>query len=105
MEHKIFLLLNLCMSDFRRIIMQQLLPAFGVFIQAFVNAKSDFLNSNPVILIFLTYRSGNPATLGKDMVRMEMEANASQTIVESSNIVNQPWSTIQEPLQQTGEWW
>ena len=50
-----------------------------------------------------SYRSGRPTTLDNDMLRAEVEANPCQTIEELSNTLNQPWSTIQEHLQQIGK--
>ncbi|XP_035734903.1 histone-lysine N-methyltransferase SETMAR-like [Vespa mandarinia] len=50
-----------------------------------------------------TYRSGRPTTLDNDMLRAEVEANPCQIIEELSNTLNQPWSTIQEHLQQIGK--
>ncbi|CAK9820120.1 Histone-lysine N-methyltransferase SETMAR [Anthophora quadrimaculata] len=44
-----------------------------------------------------------PTTLDNDMLRAEVEANPCQTIEELSNTLNQPWSTIQEHLQQIGK--
>ncbi|XP_046826458.1 histone-lysine N-methyltransferase SETMAR-like [Vespa crabro] len=44
-----------------------------------------------------------PITLDNDMLRTEVEANPCQAIEELSNIFNQPWSTIQEYLQQIGK--
>ncbi|XP_047364411.1 histone-lysine N-methyltransferase SETMAR-like [Vespa velutina] len=53
--------------------------------------------------LFNSYRSGRPITLDNDMLRAEVEANPCQTIEELSNTLNQPWSTIQEHLQQIGK--
>lgn len=50
-----------------------------------------------------SYRSGRPTTLDNDVLRAEVEANPCQTIEELSNSLNQPWSTIQEHLQQIGK--
>ncbi|XP_035720880.1 histone-lysine N-methyltransferase SETMAR-like [Vespa mandarinia] len=50
-----------------------------------------------------SYRSGRPIILDNDMLRAEVEANPCQTIEELSNVLNQPWSTIQEHLQQIGK--
>ncbi|XP_011155190.2 histone-lysine N-methyltransferase SETMAR-like [Harpegnathos saltator] len=50
-----------------------------------------------------SYRSGRPTTLDNDMLRAEVEANPCQTIEELSNTLNQPWSAIQEHLQQIGK--
>ncbi|XP_047366075.1 histone-lysine N-methyltransferase SETMAR-like [Vespa velutina] len=41
-----------------------------------------------------------PTTLDNDMLWAEVEANSCQTIEKLSNTLNQPWSTIQEHLQQ-----
>ncbi|XP_047366072.1 histone-lysine N-methyltransferase SETMAR-like [Vespa velutina] len=41
-----------------------------------------------------------PTILDNDMLRAEVEANSCQTIEELSNTLNQPWSIIQEYLQQ-----
>ncbi|XP_076166383.1 lymphocyte-specific helicase isoform X3 [Ptiloglossa arizonensis] len=49
------------------------------------------------------YRSGRPTTLDNDVLSAEVEANPCQTIEELSNSLNQPWSTIQEHLQQIGK--
>ncbi|XP_017752725.1 PREDICTED: histone-lysine N-methyltransferase SETMAR-like [Eufriesea mexicana] len=43
-----------------------------------------------------------PTTLDDDMLRAEVEANPCQTMEELSNTLNQPWSTVQEHLQQIG---
>ncbi|GFU72476.1 histone-lysine N-methyltransferase SETMAR [Trichonephila clavipes] len=37
------------------------------------------------------------------LLRVQVEANTCQTIEELSNALNQPWSTIQEHLQQIGK--
>ncbi|GFV21440.1 histone-lysine N-methyltransferase SETMAR [Trichonephila clavipes] len=37
------------------------------------------------------------------LLRAQVEANPCQTIEELSNALNQPWSTIQEHLQQIGK--
>ncbi|XP_047365377.1 histone-lysine N-methyltransferase SETMAR-like [Vespa velutina] len=50
-----------------------------------------------------SYRPGRPTTLDNDMLRAEVEANPCQTIEELLNILNRPWSTIQEHLQQIGK--
>ncbi|XP_014471571.1 PREDICTED: histone-lysine N-methyltransferase SETMAR-like [Dinoponera quadriceps] len=53
--------------------------------------------------LFHSYRSGRATTLDNDMLRAEMKANPFETIEELSNTLNQPWSTIQEHLQQIGK--
>lgn len=55
-----------------------------------VNAKDDFPSLDPIILI----RKIN------DILWTEVEANLYHTIEELSNILNQPWTTIQKHLQQ-----
>lgn len=50
-----------------------------------------------------SYRSGRPTTVDNDVLRAEVEANPCQTIEELSNTLHQPWSTIQEHLQQIGK--
>lgn len=50
-----------------------------------------------------SYRSERPTILNNDMLRAEVEANPCQTIEKLSNTLYQPWSTIQEHLQQIGK--
>lgn len=50
-----------------------------------------------------SHRPGRPATLDNDVLRAQVEANPCQTIEELSSTLNQPWSTIQEHLQQIGK--
>ncbi|KAL6417592.1 hypothetical protein ACFW04_012637 [Cataglyphis niger] len=71
----------------------------GYAIDAFVNAKGGFLRFGNFDLSD-SYRPGRPTTLDNDMLRTEVKANPCQTIEKLSNTLNQPWSTIQEHLQQ-----
>ncbi|XP_035725548.1 histone-lysine N-methyltransferase SETMAR-like [Vespa mandarinia] len=65
------------------------------------NARVETKNTCDVYPSALDVR--RPTTLDNDILRPEVEANPYQTIAEFSNIINQPWSTIQEHLQQFGK--
>ncbi|GFX61640.1 histone-lysine N-methyltransferase SETMAR [Trichonephila clavipes] len=70
----------------------------------FVNAKGGFQCSDPIISIFLTHIDQEDQQLQtKTLLKARVKDIPCQTIKELSNALNQPWSTIQEHLQQIGK--
>ncbi|GFX45821.1 hypothetical protein TNCV_934601 [Trichonephila clavipes] len=67
----------------------------------FVNAKGGFLSSDRNFDLSDSHRSGRPTTLDNDVIK---GANGRKSMSDNRGTVkcsyNQPWSTIQEHLQQ-----